>query len=54
MAKACNKFTNFCSNALFYMGINKPKVITPGDDWILRTGFWDDAGTWIDGDNWID
>jgi len=27
---------------------------TPGDDWILRTGFWDDSGSWHDEDFWID
>ena len=25
-----------------------------GDNWILATGFWNDSGVWIDGDNWID
>jgi hypothetical protein len=24
------------------------------DTWILRTGFWDDGGEWIDTSNWID
>ena len=26
----------------------------PADDWILRTGFWDDSGSWHDEDFWID
>lgn len=25
-----------------------------GSDWILRTGLWDDAGTWHDDELWID
>lgn len=24
------------------------------DNWILRTGFWRDAGVWVDTDFWID
>lgn len=24
------------------------------DRWILRTGYWDDSGIWIDTDKWID
>ena len=24
------------------------------ENWILRTGFWDDNSTWIDTKNWID
>jgi hypothetical protein len=24
------------------------------EDWILRTGFWDDSGSWRDGALWID
>ena len=26
----------------------------PVGDWILLTGFWDDGGSWIDTENWID
>lgn len=28
--------------------------VPPADDWILRTGFWDDSGTWHDDAFWID
>jgi len=24
------------------------------DDWLLRTGFWDDSLFWVDAANWID
>jgi len=27
---------------------------SPGDNWILTTGFWVDTGIWIDTDFWID
>lgn len=29
-------------------------LLNPTDDWILRTGFWDDAGFWRDSKTWID
>lgn len=28
--------------------------VTPGGDWILQTGAWNDTGIWIDTSNWID
>jgi hypothetical protein len=28
--------------------------IVVGTDWILLTGFWDDAGVWDDAAVWID
>ena len=29
-------------------------IINPGGQWILSTGFWNDAGTWDDAANGID
>lgn len=29
-------------------------LLNPVDDWILRTGFWDDTGFWRDHKTWID
>ena len=29
-------------------------AVGPSDDWILRTGFWDDVGFWRDDKLWID
>lgn len=29
-------------------------LLNPVDDWILRTGFWDDSGFWRDHKYWID
>jgi len=29
-------------------------LLNPVDDWILRTGFWDDTGFWRDYKFWID
>ena len=41
--------------------IQENLIITNGEvpervtgNWILATGQWDDAGTWIDTENWID
>lgn len=28
--------------------------VTPGGEWILATGFWNDAGSWDDSKDWID
>ena len=43
-----------CRNKLIYLkhisDMATPVVLL----WILATSFWDDSGTWIDGETWND
>lgn len=46
-------FVNMCCNWAFISDVFYTDAAV-SDDWILNTGFWDDGGSWIDADVWID